>query len=90
VPQLVVPHAHDQPDNAARLVRLGVASKLEVKKCRRARIAETLAELIISGPIRNHCQTVARRFEGEDAIGETCDLIEQLGESRTAVTTRSA
>jgi UDP:flavonoid glycosyltransferase YjiC (YdhE family) len=77
-PQVVVPHAHDQPDNAARLVRLGVARKLEVKQYRRDRVATTLRELVESEAVRRSCEQVAGRFEGKNAIGETCDLIEQV------------
>ena len=77
-PQLVVPHAHDQPDNAARLVRLGVARKLEVGKFKRARITRTLSELLGSASTRASCKLVAARFTGVDAIGESCDLIEEL------------
>jgi len=78
VPQLVVPHAHDQPDNAARLVRLGVARKLEVRQFKRARIVKTLADLLTSAIVQDCCASTAKRFEGEDAIGKTCDFIEQL------------
>jgi UDP:flavonoid glycosyltransferase YjiC (YdhE family) len=78
VPQLVVPHAHDQPDNAARLIRLGVARKLEVSKYRRARIARTLQELLQSPDTRRRCSEIAARFDGQTAIGDTCDLIESL------------
>jgi len=85
VRQLVVPHAHDQPDNAARLVRLGVARKIEVKRYRRGRIAVTLGELLKSTAVREKCKEVAERFVGDDAIGKTCDLIEQLMGSHAMV-----
>jgi rhamnosyltransferase subunit B len=77
-PQLVVPHAHDQPDNAARLVRLGVARKLEVGQYRRGRIAATLSDLLASPTVKDRRISTAKRFEREEAIAETCDLIEQL------------
>jgi len=85
VRQLVVPHAHDQPDNAARLVRLGVARKIEVKGYRRERIATTLGELLKSTEVRDKCKEVAERFVGDDAIGKTCDLVEQLMGSHAMV-----
>jgi rhamnosyltransferase subunit B len=77
-PQLVVPHAHDQPDNAARLVRLGVARKLEVGQFERSRIARTVNELLAAPSTRDNCRSVAARFSGVDAIVETCDLMEEL------------
>jgi UDP:flavonoid glycosyltransferase YjiC (YdhE family) len=78
VPQLIVPHAHDQPDNAARLVRLGVARTIEVSKYRHDRIALMVRELLESASTRARCSEVAARFAGRDAIAETCDLIEEL------------
>lgn len=82
VPQLVVPHAHDQPDNAARLVRLGVGRKLEVRQFKRVRISRILTELLGAPSTRENCRSVAARFTGVDAIGETCDLIEELMQSQ--------
>jgi rhamnosyltransferase subunit B len=78
VPQLVMPHAHDQPDNAARLVRLGVAKKLEPRQFRAKRVARELSELLQSHEIAQSCKEVAARFAGHDPLEETCDLIEQV------------
>ena len=78
IPQLIVPHAHDQPDNAARLVRLGVAQQLAPKQFRRSRIAALVNELIASPGIRENCRQISRRFGELDPVAQTCDLIEQL------------
>ena len=45
-PMLVVPHAHDQPDNAARVRRLGVARTLLPRSYRGARVARELERLL--------------------------------------------
>jgi UDP:flavonoid glycosyltransferase YjiC (YdhE family) len=45
-PMLVVPHAHDQPDNAARVTRLGVARTLRQHRYRGARVARELEWLL--------------------------------------------
>lgn len=80
VPQLVTPFAHDQPDNAARLRRLGVADAVDPRssKFRAPELASVLGRLIESGAVADACRAAAARFEGVDAVGETCDLIEQL------------
>ena len=78
VPQLVVPHAHDQPDNAHRVVALGVGRKLEPKEYRAPLIARELGELIASIEVKARCRDIMRRFVGADAIEQTCDLIEGL------------
>jgi len=46
-PMLVVPHAHDQPDNAARAARLGVARTVRQHRYRAAHVAREL-ELLLS------------------------------------------
>lgn len=78
VPQLVVPHAHDQPDNAARLVRLGVARTLEPKRYEAPRVAEELRALLNDPQVGRACEDVASRFVNVDSIGQTCDLIEEV------------
>ena len=45
-PMLVVPHAHDQPDNAARVTRLGVARTLRQHRYRGARVARELERML--------------------------------------------
>ena len=79
VPQLLMPMAHDQHDNAVRLRRLGVGSSLRPRAFRAAGVARILDRLLTSPDIRSRCSDVASRLEGVDAIGETCDVLEQLG-----------
>ncbi|WP_298433674.1 glycosyltransferase [uncultured Jannaschia sp.] len=45
-PQLVVPVGGDQPDNAARLERMGVAVSIDAKRFRAARAAARLTDLL--------------------------------------------
>jgi rhamnosyltransferase subunit B len=45
-PMLVVPHSHDQPDNAFRVTRLGVARTLYPKRYTAARAAKELQRLL--------------------------------------------
>jgi UDP:flavonoid glycosyltransferase YjiC (YdhE family) len=79
VPQVITPFAHDQPDNAARLNRLGVARIIPPRKYRSRRLSLELRELIHSQAVAHACKQAAARFAGADAIGETCELIERLG-----------
>jgi len=73
-----MPRAHDQPDNAERLIRMGVAGKLEPKRYKAAKVAGKLRMLLGSADVKSQCETVAGRFVGVDPIRETCDLIEEL------------
>lgn len=78
-PQLVVPHAHDQPDHAWRLKRLGVGELLPPPRYAASRVAEQLG-LLLSEPAYE-----ARAAEGdatvraEPGVAAACDAIEALG-----------
>ncbi len=61
VPQLVVPFAHDQPDNAARVRRLGVGDFLLPRRYRVGVVLQSLRRLLASSTVRENC----RRRAGE-------------------------
>ncbi len=81
MPQLVMPMAHDQPDNAARVRRLGVGFSIPPRSYRTGKVVKLLNALIKSSSILQHCQEIARRFEDVDALKSAGDLIEQLPSS---------
>jgi UDP:flavonoid glycosyltransferase YjiC (YdhE family) len=84
VPQLVMPLAHDQPDNAARARRLGVGRAILPKAFRGPVVAKALAELIGSPEVAARCRAVAEKLRGADAIGPACRAIEALVEPARA------
>src|SRR6185436_6166855 len=45
-PMLFVPFAHDQPDNAARVIRLGVARQIDRQQYRAKKVAAELRKLL--------------------------------------------
>ncbi len=61
IPQFVVPHAHDQPDHALRVERLGLGRSLYPEKYRGARAGTMLKELVESTPYANVAASTARR-----------------------------
>lgn len=75
LPQLVMPMTFDQPDNAVRLQRLGVARVLPPERFSGARVARNLESLLESDAGRRAAE-IARWFDGIDPIARTCDLIE--------------
>src|SRR5947209_11251198 len=81
VPQLIVPFAHDQHDNAARVKRLGCGAELASRRYRPTAVAGKVGFLLSDSRIAASCRSVAARFEGQDALEETCDLIEGVGAS---------
>jgi len=56
---LVVPHAHDQPDNAARVTQLGVARTLRPGSYRAARVARELNRLLSDKTVAARAADVA-------------------------------
>ena len=74
-PQLISPYLVDQPDNAARVVRLGAGRSLAPKHYRRARVVEALRELI-SDPRYTECAVaVGAQIASEDGATAAADII---------------
>ena len=75
-PMLVVPFAHDQPDNALRLVRLGVARTLGSKSYTARRAATEIALLLDESRYRSNTERIARIVESENGASAACDALE--------------
>lgn len=74
-PQLVVPLAFDQFDNAARVARLGCGLVVQRLVLRAGFAGGRLPRLLASKEIASACARIAGRG-GEDAILRACDLVE--------------
>ena len=85
VPQLVTPMAHDQPDNAERLERLGVARWLPIQRFEPEPAAKLLGELLESAAVAEACAAVQRRLRPEDGVARACELLEELSGRRSGV-----
>lgn len=79
IPHLVVPHGHDQPDNACRMKRLGLGDSVYPERYTAARVAGMLKQLLTSPEIRGRCAGYAGRIDSAAALKRACDLIESLG-----------
>lgn len=84
IPQLVVPHVNDQPDNALRIERLGVGSRVEPTQYKALRVARELNQLLSSEQIRFRCSVYAEKMDPLAAMDGTCDLIVNLADSHQA------
>lgn len=78
IPQLVVPFAHDQFDNAVRLQRLGVARSVDVASARRRWTAalDDLSDSSTRTAVDECARRLARETSGAIRIA---DLLERLG-----------
>jgi UDP:flavonoid glycosyltransferase YjiC (YdhE family) len=84
-PQLVMPLSHDQYDNAARMVRLGVARTLAPARFRAPAVAAALGELLNSGAVAASCRALAGHIqEDAPALERARDLIETFARQEAA------
>ena len=77
-PMLVVPFAHDQPDNAARVTRLGVARTLSRGRYRAKRVARELAALLADPAYGRRAAEAGVRVRAERGVMLACDALEKL------------
>ena len=76
VPQLVMPYAFDQPDNAARVIRIGTGLGLSRQRYRADRVARRLDKLLASSAYAGHAGDAARRVGAENGASAACDSVE--------------
>lgn len=77
IPQLVMPMAFDQPDNALRLQDLGVALWLQPKHFTADRVTARLRQLLDTPDRRNAAAAWRDRLGQLDGIRSACDLLER-------------
>lgn len=75
IPQLVHPLAHDQPDNARRLQRLGVGATILPSTYRPPKVVATLNQLLTDADVAQSCQKWAQKVDFAAALQTTCDRI---------------
>ncbi len=78
VPQLVMPMAHDQFDNAARAKRLGVGDELSVRRFKPKPLAKKLTRLTSDPAVRTACKKIAGNFDGTPGTRRAADLLESV------------
>jgi UDP:flavonoid glycosyltransferase YjiC (YdhE family) len=78
VPQLVMPMAYDQADNATRMRRHGAAHLLYPKRFTGPVVANQLKTLLDDDGIKQAARKVSERFRGVDGAATACALVEEL------------
>ncbi len=76
-PMLIVPFAHDQFDNAARIVRLGVGRTLARRRFSPATCAATLSTLLADSATASASADIVTRLRAESGTHGACDEIER-------------
>jgi UDP:flavonoid glycosyltransferase YjiC (YdhE family) len=77
-PQVVVPFAHDQFDNAVRVERLGVGGVLKRARLTVPRLTTLLRRVLADEAMAVTAATHAKRIATEDGAGAACDALEAL------------
>jgi UDP:flavonoid glycosyltransferase YjiC (YdhE family) len=77
-PMLVVPHSHDQPDNAFRVARLGVSRTLYPKRYTAARAAKELGRLLDDPSYADRARQVAIIVASEGGAAAAADAIQEV------------
>lgn len=78
VPHLIMPYSHDQPDNAERCRRLGVAEMIQRDEYNAKNTAEKLRKLLGNLSYNANASEAKRIIDLEDGIKTACDAIEKV------------
>jgi UDP:flavonoid glycosyltransferase YjiC (YdhE family) len=82
-PQLILPLAWDQPDNAARVKRLGAGDWLGPRQRSGAQLAGALARLM-THEARERCRAIAARFGDADGFARAAGWLEEMAAGAAA------
>ena len=78
VPMLVVPFSHDQPDNAARMVRLGVGRQIQRSDYNSESAERELRRLLDEKRFAQRASEVSKIVKSENGAVTACDSIERI------------
>lgn len=77
-PTIVVPHAHDQADNADRVERLGVSGTIRAGNYQAATVTRELGRILSDPSYATNAAEVGRRVSSEDGAAAGADAVEEL------------
>jgi UDP:flavonoid glycosyltransferase YjiC (YdhE family) len=77
-PMLIMPYSHDQPDNARRMKRLGVAEVIQRSSYKPWRVAHRLKAMLAEPEYEQKARSVAAVLAQEDGVKTACDALEAL------------
>lgn len=77
IPQVLMPLAHDQFDNADRIQRLGVGASVPVHRFTGKRLSQVLQPLLTSPQVAADCRRLADRLSDRSGLRQSADAVEQ-------------
>ena len=76
VPQLVVPMAHDQFDNASRMGMLGLGCSLRQAQYKKPVVAQRLERLMKDESVKAQCRSVSQNFRAKQPLSDICSVVD--------------
>jgi UDP:flavonoid glycosyltransferase YjiC (YdhE family) len=76
-PTLVMPYSHDQPDNAARVERLGTSRTIPRNQYTAERVAKQLRQLLGNPSYAAKALEIGGIIRTENGVSVACDAIEK-------------
>jgi len=77
-PMLIMPYSHDQPDNARRMRRIGVARVIQRVSYKPWRVARLVRAMLATRKYDERARGVAEEVARENGVKTACDALEQL------------
>jgi rhamnosyltransferase subunit B len=77
-PMLIMPYSHDQPDNARRMRRMGVARVIQRSSYKPWRVARRVSAMLAEPEFETRARAVAEEVAQENGLMTACDALEQL------------
>ena len=77
-PMLIMPYSHDQPDNARRMRRLGVAKTIKKERYKPAAVVRKLNAMLAQPRLAKRAARAAEQLKHEDGVKTACDALEGL------------
>ncbi len=78
VPQLVLPFAHDQTDNAGRVEALGAGAWISARWTTQNRLEQALRQVLGNPALQAQCRSLAGRIDSRAALEMACDWLETV------------
>lgn len=77
IPQVLMPLAHDQFDNAARVIRLGVGDSIPAPRFTAPKLGKALQSLLQSQSVIQQSREIAGRLTAKDGLQRSAEAVEQ-------------
>lgn len=81
IPTLVIPYGNDQPDNAARVERLGTSRTISRQQYTATNAVKELRELLSNPHYANKAAEIGRVLQADNGVKTACDEISKLIDS---------